>query len=188
LAVSKPQSEEDPNEYQEPADRQPGRRIGNHPSGQRADLNFINYLLCAGFWGGAILAVWLYKRLTGSVTLSQATAVGTLAGVLAGLIGFLLSFTGLTGAQALLDSYAQFAPADAAAMEPLAGVGAIAFNFLGLLTNIVFGAVGGLIGGAISKTRTPAPPSPPPTMAPAPSQDRPPSAPGEVYPDAARGS
>ena len=122
-------------------------------------LNFVNCLLCAGFWGGAILAVWLYKRLTGSVTLGQATAVGTLAGVFAGLIGFLLSFTGLTGAQALLDSYAQFAPADAVAMEPpAAGVGAIAFNFLGLLTNIVFGAIGGLIGGAIFKTRTPAPP------------------------------
>jgi len=124
-------------------------------------LNFVNCLLCAGFWGGAILAVWLYKRQTGSITLGQATAVGTLAGVFAGLIGFLLSFTGLTGAQALLDSYAQFAPADAAAMEPLAGVGAIAFNFLGLLTNIVFGAIGGLIGGAIFKTRTP--PTPPPT-------------------------
>ncbi|MCJ7796332.1 MAG: hypothetical protein MUQ56_06140, partial [Thermoleophilia bacterium] len=39
-------------------------------------LNFINCLLCAGFWAGAILAVWLYKRQTGTVTLGQAVAVG----------------------------------------------------------------------------------------------------------------
>ncbi len=124
-------------------------------------LNFINCLLCAGFWGGAILAVWLYKRQTGSVTLGQAVAVGTLAGLFAGVIGFLLSFTGLTGAQALMDSYAQFVPSEAAASPPLEGAVAMAFNFLGLLTNIVFGAIGGLIGGAIFKPRTPATPQPP---------------------------
>lgn len=125
-------------------------------------LNFINCLLCAGFWGGAILAVWLYKRQAGSVTLGQAVAVGTLAGLFAGVIGFLLSFTGLTGAQALMDSYAQFVPSEGAASPPLEGVAAIAFNFLGLLTNIIFGAIGGLIGGAIFKSRTPAAPPPAP--------------------------
>ena len=76
-------------------------------------LNFINCLLCAGFWGGAVLAVWLYRRQSGSMTLGQAVGVGALSGLFAGVIGFLLSFTGLTGAQALLDSYAQFAPPDA---------------------------------------------------------------------------
>jgi hypothetical protein len=124
-------------------------------------LNFINCLLCAGFWGGAILAVWLYKRQTGSVTLGQAVAVGTLAGLFGGVIGFLLSFTGWTGAQALMDSYAQFIPSDDAAAAPLEGVAAMAFNVLGLMTIIVLGAIGGLIGGAIFKTRTP--PTPPPT-------------------------
>jgi hypothetical protein len=122
-------------------------------------LNFVNCLLCAGFWGGAVLAVWLYRRQSGSMTLGQAVGVGALSGLFAGVIGFLLSFTGLTGAQALLDSYAQFAPPDAELMTPLSGVGAIAINFMGVLTNIVFGAIGGLIGGAIFKTRTPAPPT-----------------------------
>jgi len=123
-------------------------------------LNFINCLLCAGFWGGAILAVWLYKRLTGSLTLGQAVAVGTLAGVFAGVLGFLLSFAGLAGAQALMDSYAQFIPSEEAAEPPLSGVAEVAFNLLGVLTTIVFGAIGGLIGGAIFKSRPPATPPP----------------------------
>ncbi|MCJ7513921.1 MAG: hypothetical protein MUO23_13280 [Anaerolineales bacterium] len=119
-------------------------------------LNFINCLLCAGFWGGAILAVWLYKRLTGSVTLGQGVAVGTLAGVLAGTFGFLLSFAGLAGAQALVNSYSQFLPPEAAMEPALSGSMSILFNLLGVVTNIVFGAIGGLIGGAIFKPRAPA--------------------------------
>jgi tellurite resistance protein TehA-like permease len=38
-------------------------------------LNLINCLLCAGFWAGAILAAWVYKRLTGSLTLRQSGAI-----------------------------------------------------------------------------------------------------------------
>jgi hypothetical protein len=126
-------------------------------------LNLINCLLCAGFWLGAILAVWLYKRQSGSVTLGQAVGVGALAGLFAGVLGFLLSFTGLTGARALLESYAQLAPADAgidpAMAAALAGPASIALNLVGVLTNVVFGVIGGLIGGAIFKTRTPVPPT-----------------------------
>ncbi len=84
--------------------------------------------------------------------------MGTLAGVFAGVLGFLLSFAGLAGAQALMDSYAQFIPSEEAAEPPLSGVAAVAFNLLGVLTTIVFGAIGGLIGGAIFKSRPPAPP------------------------------
>jgi hypothetical protein len=122
-------------------------------------LNLVNCLLCAGFWGGAILAVWLYKRLAGSVTLGQGTAVGTLAGVWAGAIGFALSLVGLAGAEALMNSYAQFLPAEAGMEPALAGPMSVLFNLMGVLTNIAFGAIGGLIGGAIFKTRTAAPPA-----------------------------
>jgi len=125
-------------------------------------LNFINCLLCAGFWAGAILAVWLYKRQTGTVTLGQAVAVGTLAGLLAGVLGFVLSFTGLTGSQALLESYAQALPPDAGVdpemLAALAGPAGIVLNLIGVLVNVFFGAIGGLIGGAIFKSHTPAAP------------------------------
>jgi len=34
-------------------------------------LNLINLLLCAGFWIGPIVAVWLLRRLDGSLTLAK---------------------------------------------------------------------------------------------------------------------
>ena len=43
-------------------------------------LNLVNCLLCAGFWTGAILATWVYKRMTGSLTLRQSIVVGSLTG------------------------------------------------------------------------------------------------------------
>lgn len=119
-------------------------------------INLLNCLLCVGFWGSAIFAVWLYRRLTGAVTLSQAVIVGTLAGVWAGLFGFLLSFTGLAGASGLINTVRMFVPA-----EDLKDVGqvldstsAILFNIAGVITEIVFGAIGGLIGFAIFKPKT----------------------------------
>ncbi len=126
-------------------------------------LNLVNCLLCAGFWGGALLAVWLYKRLTGTVTLGQGVIIGTLAGLVAGIFGFALSFVGLAGSAALLESYERFVPPEArgdlAALP--SGPMQIIFNLLGVVTNIIFGAIGGLAGGALFKTRIqpPAPPS-----------------------------
>jgi len=75
-------------------------------------VSFVNCLACVGFWGGAVLAVWLYKRAAGSITLGQAVLVGVLAGVFAGIIGFLLSFLGLSGAQGLLNTYGRWFAAD----------------------------------------------------------------------------
>src|SRR5512136_2209888 len=76
-------------------------------------LSFTNCLLCAPFWASAMLAVWIYKRQTGSLTLGQAVMVGSVAGLAAGIVGFLLSFIGLAGGEALMNSYKSFVPADA---------------------------------------------------------------------------
>jgi len=120
-------------------------------------LNFVNCLLCAGFWAGPLLAVWLYKRQTGPISIGKAVAVGTVAGIWAGVFGFVLSLVGLAGAQALFHSYARYLPADANLQADLPGPGSIVFNLAGVVFNIAFGAIGGLIGGAIFKTKTVSP-------------------------------
>ena len=118
-------------------------------------INLVNCLLCAAFWGSGILAVWLYRRLAGAVTMRQAVVVGTLAGVWAGVFGFLLSFVGLAGASGLLNTVRPFLSAEdlAGAGQALDPITAMLFNLAGVITNIVFGALGGLIGGAIFKPR-----------------------------------
>lgn len=122
-------------------------------------INFVNCLLCAGFWGGALLAVWIYKRQTGAVTLGQAVIVGALAGVWAGIFGFALSLFGLAGAEALMKSYAQFAPKDAQIEMPARGVGSVLFNLAGVMVDIIFGAIGGLVGGLIYRAKPAVPPA-----------------------------
>jgi hypothetical protein len=113
-------------------------------------IGFVNCLVCGGFWGSAIFAVWLYRRLSGAVTVRQGVNTGLLTGLLAGLLGFGLSFAGLTGAQGFLNSAQKFLPADASqGMSDLPGWGALVFNFLGVLFNIGFGALGGWIGGLL---------------------------------------
>jgi hypothetical protein len=115
-------------------------------------IGFVNCVLCGAFWGSAIFAVWLYRRLSGTLTIRQGVNIGLLTGLLAGLIGFALSFAGLAGAQGFLNSARQFLPADATqGMTDLPAWGAWIFNFLGVLFNLGFGALGGWIGGMIFK-------------------------------------
>ena len=116
-------------------------------------INLVNCLLCAGFWAGPLLAVWMYKRQGGALSLAQGIGIGALAGVWAGLFGFLLSFVGLAGAGALMQSYAKFLPPDAGVQEPLVGPASILFNLIGVGVNIMFGAIGGLIGGAMFRSK-----------------------------------
>jgi hypothetical protein len=114
-------------------------------------LSLVNCLLCVGFWGSAVFAVWLYQRMTGSVTLGQAVTIGTLAGVWAGLFGFLLSFVGVAGAAALVNSYKSVLPSSAGiTMPPESG---LPFTLAGVCVDIVFGAIGGLIGGLIFRNK-----------------------------------
>ena len=116
-------------------------------------LDLVNCLLCAGFWGGPLLAVWLYKRQTGTVSLGQAVAVGTVAGIWAGVFGFALSLAGLAGVAALMKSYAPFLPPEAGVGSVPSGPASVLINLVGVGVNILFGAIGGLIGGAIFRTK-----------------------------------
>ena len=117
-------------------------------------VNLINVLLCAGYWIGPIVAVWLYRRLDDTVTLKQALLVGMLAGAWHALIGVALSPLGLAGAGGMLKALQPFVSVqDQPDIETaLTGVGGLLFNLIGMAFDIVFGFLGGLIGGAIFRT------------------------------------
>ena len=115
-------------------------------------IGLLNCLLCAGFWLGAIFAVWLYRKLSGSLTTRQAAMVGLLTGICAGVLGIFLSFAGLAGAQGIESAISGLGGADAA--EEVAAIPAwtgIVFNIVGTLLNVLFGWLGGIIGGRIFK-------------------------------------
>jgi hypothetical protein len=120
-------------------------------------INLLGCLFCASFWIGPLLAVWLYRRMQGELTLGQGIGIGALAGVIAGVIGFLLSFAHLSGMASFVNGMRPFLSAqDLQGVETaMSGPMLIGFNLIGVGVTILFGAIGGLIGGAIFKKRTP---------------------------------
>jgi len=114
-------------------------------------VNLINLLVCVGFWIGPVMAVWLYRRLGGTLTLGQAMLTGMLAGVWHGLFGLMLSPLGLAGAGGLLSNVRPFMSAqDLSDLETaLTGIGGLLFNLVAVAIDVAFGFLGGLIGGAI---------------------------------------
>lgn len=118
-------------------------------------INVLNCLVCLPFWGGPLLAVWFYKRQSGTMNMNQAISVGLLAGFLAGALGFLFSLIGMAGAASLVGLLNQY-------MQPedmpiwLTGAGALMFTLIGVITNIIFGLIGGMVGGAIWQDKVPA--------------------------------
>ena len=118
-------------------------------------INFINCLVCLPFWGGPLLAVWFYKRQSGTMTMNQAIYVGLLTGFLAGALGFLFSLIGMAGSAGLVNLLNQYMPPDQIPVW-LTGGTALLFTLTGVITNIVFGLIGGLIGGAIWQDKVPA--------------------------------
>ena len=118
-------------------------------------VNLINLLLCAGFWIGPIVAIWLYRRLNGALTFREAILTGILAGAWHGLFGLVLSPLGLAGAGGVLNAMQPFMSAqDLPDLETaLTGAAGLLFNLFGVVVDIVFGFAGGLIGGAIFGTR-----------------------------------
>ncbi len=116
-------------------------------------IDMVNFLCFIGFWGSAILAVWLYRRLNGSLTVSDGLRLGVLTGLCAGVLGFALSFLGLAGFQGTANELAQVMSAED--MQKLGNIpawGVLVFNLVGVLFNVIFGTIGGLIGGAIFRT------------------------------------
>ena len=114
----------------------------------------INLLICAGFWIGPIVAVWLYRRLGCTLTLREALITGVLAGAWHGLFGLILSPLGLAGAGGLLSELRPFMSAqDLPNLQTsLTGVSGMLFNLVGVLIDIIFGFIGGLIGGPFFRT------------------------------------
>ena len=142
-------------------------------------LNWINCACCAGIMGAAVLGVWFYKKSFPPdmpFTVSDGAAVGALSGlvgaVMTSLLQSLILSFGSTDytfqIEQALDE-AQNRATDPAAMEAarefimqLTGNPFLLF-LVGLLFALViyvgFGALGGVIGGNIFKTRViPAPP------------------------------
>jgi hypothetical protein len=114
-------------------------------------VNLINLLICAGFWIGPIVAVWLYRRLGGTMTLGQAMLAGMLAGAWHAFFGLMLSPLGLAGAGGLLNNVRPFMSAqDLSDLETaLTGIGGLLFNLVAVAIDVAFGFLGGLIGGAV---------------------------------------
>ena len=116
-------------------------------------LNLVNILLCAGFWVSPLFAVWMYRRLTGSLTLLDGVKIGVLTGLVAWTIGFLLSFVGLAGIQGIVNGIQSLIPADPAkGSVDMTTLDATLFNLAGVLFETFFGLIGGLLGGAIFRT------------------------------------
>ena len=114
---------------------------------------FINCLLFAGFWGSAMFGVWLYRRLSGTVTITQAVAIGALTGICAGALGFALSFANLAGAQGILTRLSLVLPPESMQdAQDIPASSMLRFNLVGVLFNVIFGTIGGWIGGAILHT------------------------------------
>jgi hypothetical protein len=118
-------------------------------------LNLVNCLVCLPLWGGPLLATWFYKRQTGTMSLGQAVGVGALAGLFAGFLGFLISLVGMAGVSELVNQLNQYLPAGSIPPGILTGGAALAFSIMGVLTSIVFGLIGGLLGGAFFKDKAP---------------------------------
>jgi hypothetical protein len=116
-------------------------------------VGFVNCLLCVGFWGSAIFAVWLYRRLNGTITVREAVKVGAVSGLIAGVIGFLLSFLGLAGVQGMMKGLEGVIPAkDLQGMQEIPAWAGWLINVLGVVFEFGCGALGGWIGGAIFRT------------------------------------
>ncbi len=120
-------------------------------------VNLVNCLICAGFWVGPLFGTWLYKRQSGSLSTREGVWVGVAAGAIAGIIGLALSFIGLAGAAGMINQFNSVLPAGG--QINLGGVEGMIGNFLFTLVGVVFdiivGAIGGLVGAAIFKDKTP---------------------------------
>jgi hypothetical protein len=117
-------------------------------------IYLVNCLICAGFWVGPLFATWLYKRMSGTLSTREGVWVGVAAGVIAGVIGFLLSFIGAAGAAGLVNQLNTVLPAQDQISMAEGGILNLGFTFIGVIFDIIVGAIGGLVGAAIFKDKS----------------------------------
>jgi hypothetical protein len=118
-------------------------------------ISLANCILCIWVWLGAMLAVWLYRKLEGSkpnLTATQGMLLGLVSGVIGAVIVWLLSLLTKDAASDMIASIATSAGIDLPA--GLLGGG---FTLIRLVIDLVlysiFGVVGGLIGASVFKTK-----------------------------------
>jgi hypothetical protein len=118
-------------------------------------VNLVNCLVCAGFWVGPLFAVWLYKRMSGTMSTKEGILVGVTAGVIAGVIGLLLSFAGMAGAAGIVNQINAFSsPEDQIDLGGVEGViGNLLITLFGVIFDIIVGALAGWVGSAIFKNK-----------------------------------
>ena len=118
-------------------------------------INLVNCLICAGFWIGPLFATWLYKRLSGTLSTKEGIWVGVAAGAIAGLIGFLLSFTGVSGIAGIINQLNSIMPPED--QIEISGMEATLVNLvgttIGVLFDVIVGAIAGYIGALIFKPK-----------------------------------
>ena len=112
-------------------------------------LNFTNCLCCAPYWGGAILAVLIYRRLSGSLTLGQGVVLGLAIGLLATAASFLLSLLGLINTAELMNQVQSVVSTNTNIALPTETGYHFSCN-CGI--ELIFCLIGGLIGGALFRT------------------------------------
>ncbi len=124
-------------------------------------ISLLNCLICLPFWGGPLLATWIYKRQNGTMTMNHAIGVGTVSGVFAGVLGFILNLAiGPAASAAFTEALQRFTPS---ANVPVATSTPVLFLLVGVVVTIIFGVIGGLIGGAIFKDKPATTITPPPS-------------------------
>ncbi len=94
--------------------------------------------------------------MSGTLSTKEGVWVGVAAGAIAGVIGFLLSFIGAAGAAGMINQINTVIPqADQIDIRGLeGGILNIGLTFIGVIFDIVVGAIAGLIGAAIFKDKT----------------------------------
>lgn len=130
-------------------------------------LSLGNCLLCGWVWGGAIFAVWLYKRNENGVIVT--TGQGIVIGLVAALIGAVTSWAfsiAMSGATMeaigpLLEQFPDEGFREAFEVFFYSGGFTILTLLINLVVNAIFGIIGGLIGAAVigNKPSEPALPS-----------------------------
>jgi hypothetical protein len=123
-------------------------------------ISALNCLLCAPIWGGGMLAVWLYKRNSGALSVdnSKGTVLGLIAGLIGGLIAGVLGLLTSGGTAAVISgmqSQIESMPAEQQEMmrQIITMISDPSTQIIGLVCNLVLfailGAIGGVIGAAV---------------------------------------
>jgi hypothetical protein len=124
-------------------------------------VNFLVCLVCLPLWGGPLLATWIYKRQTGIMPMNHAITVGVVTGVFAAVLSFLVGLAlGPATSAFLVNMLQSYMPAGSAPLGPVSATPTVGSLFFGILLDVVFGLIGGLIGGSLFKDKV-MPPAPP---------------------------